>query len=191
MIATINTESVWRSFSDELRPFIFRRVKDKDLANDILQDVFIKVHQKLDHLKEEDKLGSWVYSITRNTISDHFRNRKTISLENEKEVMDDEPLLNGHSFEECLIPFINALPNKYKEALMHTEIYGISQKEYADVAGITYSGAKSRVQRARLELKKLFVACCNPKTDVYGNVVEKDEVEGCPINASFSSKRSQ
>jgi len=178
----LNTEAVWNSFSNELFPFIRNRVKDEALASDLLQEVFIKIHQKLDNLKDENKLGSWVYSITRNTITDHFRRSKNIQYSDPETLMvEEDGQAQGHSFEECLVPFINALPEHYKEALLATEIQGLSQKEYAENTGLSHSGAKSRVQRAKKELKKLFVACCNPKTDVYGNVVEKDDVQGCPI----------
>ncbi len=180
METNIDTQLVWNRFSDQLYPYILKRVKTKEIAEDLMQEVFIKIHGNLEKLREQKKLGSWVYTITRNAINDHFRSSNPQSDINESNLESQEQIPSIHSFEECLMPFINCLPDHYKEALIFTEIQGYSQKEYAETYGLAYPTAKSRVQRAKQELKKLFVACCNPQTDVYGNVVSKDEVEGCP-----------
>ena len=73
---------------------------------------------------------------------------------------------------ECIVPFVNKLPPKYKEALTLTEFENYSQNELAEHLGISYSGAKSRVQRAKVKLKKLFEDCCNISYDKYGNIIE-------------------
>jgi RNA polymerase sigma-70 factor (ECF subfamily) len=73
---TTTTETIWKAFHQELFNFINKRVKDKDISKDILQDVFIKIHLKLKTLSDKDKLASWVYQITRNSILDYFRKQK-------------------------------------------------------------------------------------------------------------------
>jgi len=73
---TTTTETIWKAFHKELFNFINKRVNDKEASNDILQDVFIKIHLKLKTLSEKDKLASWVYQITRNSILDYFRKKK-------------------------------------------------------------------------------------------------------------------
>jgi len=73
---------------------------------------------------------------------------------------------------ECVVPFINKLPAIYKEALTLTEIKNYSQLELAEHLGISYSGAKSRVQRAKVILKELFEDCCNISYDKYGNIMD-------------------
>lgn len=180
MNSKINTEKIWDQFSDQLKPFILKRVKDEEISDDILQDTFIKVHQKIDSLRDVDKIGSWVFSIARNTINDHFRKKPNHQYGEQDLANESDEEFRPQGFEECLVPFINCLSPIYKEALEITELQGFSQKEYAEMVGISYPGAKSRVQRAKAELKKLFVRCCNPKADAYGNIVQKDEVEGCP-----------
>ncbi len=73
---------------------------------------------------------------------------------------------------ECIIPFINKLPDIYKEALTLTEFKNYSQLELAKHLGISYSGAKSRVQRAKIKLKEIFEECCNISYDKYGNIMD-------------------
>ena len=169
----MDTEKIWNNFHDDLLLFINSKVHDHALANDVLQDVFIKIHLKLPTLSDKDKLGSWVYQITRNSITDHFRKQKHHSDSSvpEPETTEKEDI---HAFERCLQSFIRQLPEKYKDALMQTDLGRLSQKEYAQKKGISYSGAKSRVQRAREQLKDLFVSCCKIEADSYGNVVDHD-----------------
>lgn len=64
-------------------------------------------------------------------------------------------------------PIISTLPDKYREALMLSDIKGVSQKEIAEQLNISYSGAKSRVQRGREMLKATYEKCCDISTDVY------------------------
>lgn len=173
------TSNIWEAFHQELFNFINKRVKDKDAANDILQDVFIKIHLKLNTLSDKDKLTSWVYQITRNSVLDYFKKQKpqtslTESLwEKEEEKSYNTEMIN------CLNPMITQLPQDFKEAIMETELGNLSQKEYAQKLGISYSGAKSRVQRARQQLHKLFNECCKVESDKYGNIIEHECQNNC------------
>ncbi len=64
-------------YHTSLLSFIRRRVDVADLAEDILQDVFIKAHSRLDTLAHADRVQSWIYQIARNTIIDYYRTRKS------------------------------------------------------------------------------------------------------------------
>lgn len=87
----MSTTAIWNTFSDHLFNFILQQVKSKSHASDILQDVFIKVHKNRNQLKEVEKLESWLFRITRNTITDHFRkNQKQIKFTNEIPVIETE-----------------------------------------------------------------------------------------------------
>lgn len=175
----MDTSSIWHSFNKQIFQFIFKQVRDSEQAEDILQDVFVKIHLKLHTLSEREKLLSWVYSITRNTINDHFRSGKPHLSEEELETGTDQ---ERHEFEQCLRPFVDQLAPTYREALLNTELGKFSQKEYARQINMPYSTVKSRVQRAKQQLHRLFIACCEPVFDVYGNVVERKKEQcacGC------------
>ena len=71
-----NTEKIWLQFSDQLKSFISRQVSEKSVVDDILQDVFVKIHSRIDTLHDDLKIRGWIYQIARNTIIDHYRKKK-------------------------------------------------------------------------------------------------------------------
>lgn len=165
-------------FQNELKGFVFKRVKDMSLTEDIVHDVFLKVHANLNHLQKRDKLTSWIYQITQNTIIDHFRkqNRKI----NPSDLDWENELPN---FNVCVTTYLDellkTLPDKYREALQLTEIESLSQLELAQRLNISYSGAKSRVQRARQMLKEKLEDVLIVKLDCNRNVIACENRIAC------------
>jgi len=168
---SVDITSVWTDMNGRLTSFVNGKVKDSELSKDIVQDVFLKVFTKFDTLKNEEKLVSWIYQITRNEIISHFRKIQFNSPTNEvQEEYTDDSLNSELTY--CISPFLNSLPEKYKQAVILADIENISQKEIAERLNISYSGAKSRVQRGRELLKSTYQQCCAISTDVYGNVID-------------------
>ncbi len=185
----MGTEKLWEEFNSELRRFILSRISDHSVADDILQDVFIKIHTKIDTLKDHKKLRSWMYQITRNTIIDYYRKHKdTFELpETLKEIEDetqDDAVMN--ELASCVKPFIDSLPDTYREALQFTEIEGMTQKDLGERLGISLPGAKSRVQRGRTKIKDMLMECCHFEFDRSGKVIDyipkSDDCPGCGQN---------
>src|SRR5687768_14277295 len=159
----------WNNVQSELKGFVYKRVKDKALTEDIVHDVFLKVQAKILQVKESDKLFGWIYQITRNTITDHFRkNSKSI---NPKDIDWESSPPN---FNDCVTSAINelipTLPDKYRIPLEMTELQNMSQIEVAEKLGLNYTTAKARVQRARRMLKERLDEILIVKTDGFGNV---------------------
>ena len=166
------TGELYRQFHRELENFIYSKVKDKVISKDILQEVFVKIHLHQHSIKDQSKITAWIYQLTRNTIHDYYR--KLVILNVETEIPHDVselPLPNEQGLERCVLPFIHQLPQKYKDALLLTDIKGLSQTQLAEQLNISYPAAKSRVQRARQKLKDLFTDCCYIHSDVYGNIM--------------------
>jgi RNA polymerase sigma factor (sigma-70 family) len=91
----IASEQLWETFSRPLHQFIQRWVSDPHSAEDILQDVFLKIHTHIDTLRTQDRLTSWIYQITRNAIADYYRaQRPTVELDETlpatDELLDDD-----------------------------------------------------------------------------------------------------
>jgi RNA polymerase sigma-70 factor (ECF subfamily) len=172
---------IWIELSDYLKGFISKQVKGSYVAEDILQDVFLKVNSQIDALRDETKLTAWIFQITRNAINDHFRSQNKLKTAHLNiEVLDTEITENEtRQLSYCVQSMLNTLPKKYKEAVRLSEIEGLSQKDLADQLGISYSGAKSRVQRGREKLKKQLLQCCIIAADKYGNVLDYKE-KACP-----------
>ena len=167
-------EETWLNFEQKLHGYILSMVHDNAVADDILQEVFIKMHENIDQLNDHTKIRSWLFQICHNLIMDYFRNtRKSDQLKSiiqGKEYEEPVEDLMSESLED-MIRMMSDLPPEYCDALCLVELKGISQKEYAEKSGISYSGAKSRVQRARKMLKDMLMKCCHYEFDKYGTVI--------------------
>ena len=182
----LTTEQVWNAFHARLLHFIQKRVADAGTAEDILQDVFLKIHQQIESLKDVKKLESWVYQITRHAIIDSYRSKKlTITLE-EPEVLQLPEELPDDDIVSELFPSIRAMVNSLspqdRQALILTEYQGLTQKELSKRLNISFSGAKSRVQRARQRLKQLLLACCHFELDTRGHILNYEPHCQCCID---------
>ncbi len=176
--AFTDTQRIWREVGDDLRRFILQRVDSPEDADDLLQETFIKIHGKLDTLEDRERLNAWVYQIARNTVTDYYRRRRAVESLPEGGIEDivAEPEGPENDVEQTvggwLRPMVETLPERYRRALVLTEFEGLSQREMAEELGLSYSGAKSRVQRGRLMLKQQLVECCHFEFDRRGSIID-------------------
>jgi len=175
-------EEIWKQVHERLRSFIAKRVADEAEADDLLQEVFVRVHRHLDQVKEPDRLVAWIFQITRNAIIDYYRSpgrRREISVG----LVDDWEGDGANSIEEpddtaktelsaCLRPMIERLPEDYRQAIELVELDGLTQKEAAQRMGLSLPGMKSRVQRGRKQLKVLLEDCCLIELDGRNGVID-------------------
>lgn len=167
----------WRELEGKLRPFIARRVPSEADVDDVVQDVFLRMQKGLGALRDEERFGPWVYQVARSAIVDHQRAmaKHRVADGGALEEAPAEPAEDDREVEELLsmyiAPFVAMLPSPYREALTLTELEGLTQKEAAEMLGISISGMKSRVQRGRALLRKTLEDCCHIALDVRGRVV--------------------
>jgi RNA polymerase sigma-70 factor (ECF subfamily) len=172
------TDAIWTHLSSDLRRFIRRRVSDDHVADDLLQETFVRVHRNIGTLQEADRLAAWVYQIARNVVHDHHRKATNSTVALADAVPADE-CDNHLSQLRCrgagwLDEMIRSLPDGYREAVQLAEIKGLPQQEVADRLGLSLSGAKSRIQRGRLMLKDFLEQCCHFEFDGRGNMMDYD-----------------
>ena len=168
-------ENVWAEFSDTLKRFILQRVGNEQAAEDILQDVFMKIHAGIAGLSDERRLQGWVYQITRNAIVDFYRKPQPA-----QDLPEDLVAINGDDDDSdverklalSLRGMVEQLPEEYRQAMILTAFEGLTQKEVADRLGLSLSGAKSRVQRGREKLRDLLLDCCHLEFDRRGRVID-------------------
>jgi RNA polymerase sigma-70 factor (ECF subfamily) len=170
-------ESIWHTYSCRLLTFIRSRVANDDEAEDLLQEVFLRVHRHLCCSDDWQRPSAWFYQIARNLIVDHYRSRRQLAeltddlpaaVEFIDETVDDFDAQLALSLRSAMLE----LPEPYREALICTEFEGLSHQQLADQLGISVSGAKSRVQRARQKLRDLLLACCHFDVDRRGRVLD-------------------
>ncbi|WP_445665414.1 RNA polymerase sigma factor SigZ [Fodinibius sp. AD559] len=195
----LNTELLWRKFSDQVRGFIRSKVSNDEEADDVLQDIFIRIHKGIEDLRHEDRVQSWVFGIARRALADHYRQKgrdkeKPAGTEIKMDG-DEDPILDLNKFEgehdvheevlSWLIPMIDELPEKYGKPLKMADVEGKPQQEVANYLGLSLSGAKSRVQRARQKLGEVLSACCEVQFGEEGRAVayhkirDEDKDESC------------
>jgi RNA polymerase sigma-70 factor, ECF subfamily len=175
---------IWDDSRNRIKGFIAKRINNEADAEDIMQNVFFKIHQNVSELKDPDKLYAWVFQTTRNAIVDFYRERK-IQADSADEILNeiaarqDEPDIEEEVLG-WLEPMIGDLPEKYRDALLLTDIKGLTQKELSEKLDISVSGAKSRVQRGREHLKDALLKCCHLEFNRAGRIVEyRQKTENC------------
>lgn len=174
------SEKVWIEYHSGLRAFIKSRISDTSATDDILHNVFLKMQTGLDTLKDEKKIKSWLYKIARNAIADYFRLQKpSINIPEWLTQPETDPGEKAtQELAECLHSMIQLLPENYQEAVILSELKGLTQKEVARVQGTSLSGAKSRVQRGRGLLKNMLNNCCRIEFDHRGQICDYERKDG-------------
>lgn len=194
----INTEHLWNRFSEHVRNFVRQKISDEKDAEDVLQDIFMRIHKGLPKLENRDRVQSWIFGIARRALADYYRkkgrDREEAAGAEVKPEGDDDPVFNLTEFEgdhdvheevlSWLIPMIDELPEKYRVPLRMADVEDKTQQEVADHLGLSLSGAKSRVQRGRRKLGEILAACCEVEFGDAGRAVayrklEQDDEERC------------
>lgn len=181
---TLGTAEIYEAFSRQLRLFILKRVDDPHDAEDLLQEVFIKIHTHLDEVQDRSRLLPWIYQVARNTITDYHRARRPLvdlpeDVSGELEPLEAEP---SARLAAGLGEMIASLPETYRQALELAEIQEMKQAQVAERLGISLSGAKSRVQRGRAMLRQALFDCCHFEFDRRGSLVDFQPRPDCCEN---------
>jgi len=171
--------ALWKEFGPPLRGFLARRVPPGVEAEDLLQDVFVRVIRSLGRLPPVDRPEAWLFQIARNALRDSLRARlrrdgRTDSLEIDLPA-DHDPAGDRDAEAElapCLTGMIDRLAEPYRTAIRLTSLQGVTQAEAARQLGLSGSGMKSRVQRGRAQLREMLVRCCAIAVDVRGGVAD-------------------
>jgi len=176
-------ELLWRESSARLRAWFERHTNAAD-AEDLVQETFIRVHERLDTLLDTASVRAWLGTIARNVLVDH-RRRATRTAE--VSALDEPPQPepdDGNldlTVAGWLEDHLRELEPADAEALRVVDLEGRTQKELAERAGLSLSGAKSRVQRARTRLRARLEDCCAFAFDARGGILayEKRRRECC------------
>ncbi|MEP3837075.1 MAG: sigma-70 family RNA polymerase sigma factor [Algibacter sp.] len=178
----MNTQEIWKLHANHIKYFILSKVKDDTIADDLVQETFIKVHTKLNTLRDENKMKSWLFSIARHTVLDYFKSKKLVYETTDEDFIFEEQKLE-HSEIDCLRGIIKSLPKKYRDPLFLCDIKGLKQQLIADQLALPLPTVKSQIQRGRKLIAQGFVDCCdfviNDDGFLVGEIKDKADCKMC------------
>jgi RNA polymerase sigma-70 factor, ECF subfamily len=175
----VDSTALWVELHQSLRGFVARRISNQIDVDDLVQEIFLRIHSRIHTLDDAERVQAWVYQIARNVIVDYYRGNSqrreqlvdTTLLDLEQEPETSEETL-GAELAQCVTPLLNQLSASYRTALELTELGGLTQQEAARQLGLSHSGMKSRVQRGRQQLRQRLLECCEVELDRRGGVIE-------------------
>tara|TARA_R110000868_G_scaffold137265_3_gene350762 strand:- start:2124 stop:2708 length:585 start_codon:yes stop_codon:yes gene_type:complete len=149
--------------------FIYSKISDRDISNDIFQDTFIKVIKTLksNSYNEEGKFLPWVMRISHNLIIDHYRKNKKMPMFRETEefsifsiMSDDSPTIENQlisaQVEQDIKKLIEELPLDQKEVLIMRMYQDMSFKEISEITGVSINTSLGRMRYALMNLRKVI-----------------------------------
>lgn len=178
--------SAWHSAESELFSWLIKKSQDEHIALDILQETFLRALQKAEGFCDIKNRRAWLFRVANNLLNDEWRHHskqekivKNLEAEIAEEITPPlEDIVNGGSpfvnlFDEAPVDgLVQCLPkallrlNTDDRAIIETcDIKGMSQQAFADASGLSLSATKSRLQRARVKLKKTLNIHCQVRFD--------------------------
>ena len=169
---------LWLSSKDRLHGYVLSRFKNKELAEDITQEVLLKIHKSCCSDKEIKNVNSWLFQIAHNTTLDHIKKTQR-EIEFEENSDESESIWTNLSF--FLEPLIDCLPDSYALPLKLSDIEGRKQQEIADQLGLSLTAIKSRIQRARKQLKEQIKSCYHIELNKNGTPISFELKDNCSL----------
>jgi RNA polymerase sigma-70 factor, ECF subfamily len=169
---------IYAEYYPKIVGYLRRHVGEAE-AEDVAQEVFVKISRSLDGFRGESQLSTWIYRIATNAALDHHRNpssrqaTKTVDIltdddlsSEERVLLQDRAPLHDTSLirkdmNDCIRGLVNDLPENYRVVLMLGDLEGFTNAEIADILGLSLDTVKIRMHRARRNLKKAMDTACN------------------------------
>lgn len=162
----------WTAHAGELRGYLRHRLGRPEDADDLLQEVFIKALRQGSAFCTIDNPRAWLFHVARNALADRLRVAQTlIELPEDIAAPTDEPPPVIDDLTRCLPRVLSELSSEDRLAITFCDIDGQSQQALAEHLGISLSGAKSRLQRARRRLREQMERGCRVRYDETGQVI--------------------
>ena len=174
---------LYDQFYQRVRKFILASVKNESVADDLIQETFIKIQENLGSLRDPAKISSWIFRIAYHLCQDHFRTLKKSSsheeihdgLVNLQETPVQKKLEQGE-MSRCVQDQLNLLPESQRSVIIFADVMDFSHQEIADILGLSVENVKVRLHRARKKFKAILEEKCTFEVDER-NVLVCDPVD--------------
>lgn len=162
----------WEQVRSRMLGYVERRVRDRGTAEDIVQDVFVRVAANPEAWRAVRDPAAYLLHLTKHAVADHYRRtRREVPAPHDALDQPAEPPEEASEVQQiaaCLTPLLNGLSARDQQALRLVDVEGASPAAAAKELGLSASGMKSRVQRARARLRDQLLACCAFELDSRG-----------------------
>ena len=180
--------SLWLEYKIGLKYYIFKKVKNEEIANDLSHEVLMKVYNSCCSSVNIKNVRSWMFQIAHNTTIDYLKKQNKFT-DNVPENYDNDDYDVYQEANEIVKPLMQLLPEKYAIPLQLSDIEELKQKEVAQKLNLSLTATKSRIQRARNLLKEKIIECGNLEKDEKGNLISLGIRSDCkPIQKSLRKK---
>ncbi len=160
----------WNTHENELRNFLRHRAGDAHLADDLLQEVFVKAMQQGKQFCTLDNERAWLFQVARNALVDHHRMGREVT-ELPEDIPQPEPLREPiHALSTCVARVLSELTMEDREIIEQCDLEGVKQKDYATAHGLSLAAVKSRLLRARERMRARMSTACQVRFDEQGRV---------------------
>jgi RNA polymerase sigma-70 factor (ECF subfamily) len=159
-------QRIYDLFARKVLNFIYRMVASKEEAEDLTQETFVTVYQKLASLKDNEKFEPWLFRIARNNVYQKYRHHTplTVSVDVQDEDgrivaelvderKDPQESYEAGELEHVVRKVIADLPDKYREVFILSALHNLSYQEIADIVGRSLPSVKTDIHRARLQVR--------------------------------------
>lgn len=160
---------IYDQYYQKVRKFILHTVRNEWLADDLVQETFIKINHNLENVRDATRLQAWIFRIAHNICRDYFRQQgKNANLGLEE--ISGEPVLaqaptsqkelEQGQMRQCVLGLVKFLPESLRSVIILSDVSEFNQREIAEILGITVENVKIRLHRARKKLKALLEEHC-------------------------------
>lgn len=185
--------NLWQDYASAIQAYLLKRVRDAQLAEELAQQVLLKLFDACCADRSILNLRSWMFQIAHHTMVDHYRHsaRYADAPIPEWEAVEDRNSI-WSEMATCVRPLLGLLPDKYAEPLRLSDLEGMPQLEIAKQLGLGLSATKSRIQRARKLLKEEILKCGVLELDANGRYIGFSMAEDCllPDESEVAEKKS-
>ncbi len=148
--------------------YFYRNVKNREIAADLTQDIFLKVFSKLSFYNFKYKFSTWIYSMSHNHLIDYYRKKKNLSFTSfsssgdgnvefkDKDGNTGEEVLNNTEQKEEIWNAVEKLPPEYKELIVMRYINELKYNEISEILNIPMGTLKNKIFRAKKKLFKIL-----------------------------------
>ena len=180
--------SLWLEYKNGLKYYILKKVKNKDVANDLSHEVLMKIYNSCCSTIKIKNVRSWMFQIAHNTTIDYLKKQHNFTNIIPESYDNDEHTVIQEA-DKIIKPLMKLLPNKYAIPLQLSDIDELKQKEVAQKLNLSLTATKSRIQRARILLKEKIIECSNLEKDEKGNLISLELKSVCkPVQKTLRKK---